>query len=388
MPAPIPYSRQDVNEDDIAAVCRVLRSDFLTQGEVVPAFESAFAARHQVAHAVALTNATAALHIACLALGVGPGARVWTSPNSFVASANCALWCAATVDFVDIAAGSRNMDVAALARKLELAAAQDRLPQLLIPVDFAGWPCDLREMRELADRYGFRILEDASHAVGAEYRGRPVGSAFADAAVFSFHAVKIITTGEGGMVVTQDAALAERLRLLRSHGVVRDPSKMIGEPDGPWTYEQQLLGHNMRMTELQAALGLSQLERLPWMHARRCALAQRYDRLLSCLPLRLPQRLPDRSSSWHLYPVEIDATRTTVCRRNAFERLRRAGIGVNVHYIPIHLQPFFRGMGFGPGDFPQAECYYEGALSLPLYPALTDADQDRVAAALSQALAG
>lgn len=382
----LPYSRQEISDADIAAVTAVLRSDFLTQGPALPAFERAFAERHQVAHAVAVTNATAALHIACLALGVGPGSLVWTSPNSFVASANCALYCGASVDFVDIDPVSRNLCPRALAAKLELAAAAGRLPQVVIPVDFAGWPCDLREMRRLADRYGFRILADASHAVGADYLGRPVGSAWADATVFSFHAVKVVTTAEGGLVATQDAAIADRLRQLRSHGIVREPAQMSAEPEGPWVYEQQTLGFNMRMTELQAALGLSQLARLPDMQVRRQQLADRYDTLLASLPLLRPARLSDRTCSWHLYAVEIDGSRCGASRRAVFDALRGAGIGANVHYIPIHTQPYYRALGFAPGDFPNAEAYYGRALSLPLFPAMTQADQQRVADVLAKAL--
>lgn len=384
----IPYSRQQVSEDDIDAVVRVLRSDFLTQGEEVPAFEAAFADRHQVAHAVAVTNATAALHLACLAMDIGPGSLVWTSPNSFVASANCALYCGADVDFVDVDPATRNLGVAALAHKLEAAASAGRLPQLLIPVDFAGLPCELREMRALADRYGFRILQDASHATGASYLGRPVGHAYAHATVFSFHAVKVITTAEGGLVTTQDAALAERLRLLRSHGIVRGQAQTRQPPDGPWSYEQLVLGHNARMTELQAALGRSQLTRLGAMQARRAALAARYDTLLADLPLQLPPRRPDADSAWHLYVVELDETRTGASRREVFDALRQAGIGANVHYIPIHTQPFYAARGFRPGDFPAAERYYARALSLPLFPGMTEAEQDRVVDVLRQATAG
>jgi UDP-4-amino-4,6-dideoxy-N-acetyl-beta-L-altrosamine transaminase len=382
----IPYSRQEISEDDIAAVNRVLRSDWLTQGPVLPAFEAAFAEHHGVAHAVAVSNATAALHLACLALGIGSKSRVWTSPNSFVASANCALYCGATVDFVDIDPLTRNLSVAALADKLASAAASNTLPQLLIPVDFAGLPCDLRGMRALADRYGFRILEDASHATGASFLGRPVGSAWADATVFSFHAVKVITTAEGGMVTTQDAALAARLRGLRSHGITRESAAFEHTPDGPWYYEQQALGFNARMTELQAALGLSQLQRLGAMQTRRAALAERYDRLLAALPLVLPARSSEAVSAWHLYAVEIDETRTPVTRRQVFDALREANIGVNVHYLPIHTQPHYRRLGFKPGDFPCAEHYYARALSLPLFPAMTEAQQDRVVACLRSVL--
>ncbi len=384
----IPYSRQTITEDDIAAVTAVLRSDFLTQGPRVPSFEEAFARRHGVAHAVAVSSATAGLHVACLAMDVGPGARVWTSPNSFVASANCALYCGATIDFVDIDPVTRNLSVAALSEKLKRAAALNQLPKVVIPVDFAGLPCDMREIRALADRYGFRILEDASHATGATYLDKPVASEYADAAVFSFHAIKIVTTGEGGIVATNDPSIAKRLRLLRSHGTTRVAADLVRPADGAWVYEQQLLGYNYRMTDLQAALGESQLSRLGAMHSQRIALADRYDRLLSGLPLVLPPRPSDRASSWHLYVVEIDATRTRRTRAQVFARLRDAQIGVNVHYIPIHTQPYYAALGFKADDYPAALHYYRGALSLPLFPELTEAQQQRVADALRGALAG
>ena len=382
----IPYSRQNIDDADIAAVVAVLRSDFLTQGPAIPAFEAAFAERHAAGEAVAVINATAALHIGCLALGAGPGTHVWTSPNSFLASANCALYCGAAIDFVDIDPATRNMSTAALAARLERAATQGTVPRVLIPVDFAGLPCDLREMRALADRYGFAILEDASHATGASYLGQPTGSAFADATVFSFHAVKIVTTAEGGVVTTRDAALARHLRLLRSHGMTREPAQMEGPSEGPWYYQQVELGFNYRMTDLQAALGHSQLSRLEPLHARRLALADRYDELLRELPLRRPARLPDRDSAWHLYVVEIDEQQTRAQRADVFAALRAARIGVNVHYVPIHTQPHFRRLGFKPGDFPAAEAYYARAMSLPLFPALTDVQQQRVVDVLRREL--
>ena len=383
---PIPYSCQNVNDDDIAAVVAALRSDYLTQGPAVPAFETAFAARHGVAHAVAVSNATAGLHIACLALGVGRGKRVWTSPNSFVASANCAIYCGALVDFVDIDPLTRNMSVEALTDKLRQAASVGTLPDLLIPVHFAGLPCDLQAMRALADHYGFRILEDASHATGASYQGQPVGSAWVDASVFSFHAVKVLTTGEGGMVTTADPALARRLQLLRSHGITRDTAELQTDSPGAWYYEQQSLGFNHRMTDVQAALGLSQLQRLQSWHDRRAILADHYHRQLADLPLLLPIQPADRVSAWHLYAVEIDAARTSVGRAQVFQALRDVRIGVNVHYIPIHLQPYYAAMGFAPGQFPAAERYYARALSLPLFPAMTEAQQQRVVDTLRAAL--
>lgn len=384
---PIPYSCQNIDEADIAAVMAVLRSEYLTQGPAVADFEDSFAQRHQVAHAVAVANATAALHIGCLALGIGPGKRVWTSPISFLASANCALYCGAEVDFVDIDPGTRNMSVAALADKLQRAAVLGKLPDLLIPVDFAGLPCDLRQMRELADRYGFRILEDASHATGASYLGRPTGSAYAHATVFSFHAVKVVTTAEGGMVTTPDPALAKRLRLLRSHGMTRDSGDLQEPAEGPWVYEQQWLGFNYRLTDVQAALGRSQLTRLSALHQARIGLANRYDELLAELPLRLPPRRADRISAWHLYAIEIDAQRCLRSRAEVFAALREQGIGVNVHYIPIHTQPYYRALGFSRGDFPAAEQYYAGAISIPLFPAMTAQQQRRVVDALRMALA-
>ena len=384
----IPYSCQTITDADIEAVVAVLRSEYLTQGPAIPTFEARFAARHGAAHAIAVSNATAGLHIACLALGIGPGSLVWTSPNSFLASANCALYCGADIDFVDIDPLTRNMSLAALREKLAVAASAGRLPNLLIPVDFAGLPADLADMRELADRYGFRIVEDASHATGADYLGKPVGgSAHADITVFSFHAVKIVTTAEGGMVTTHDPALARTLQLLRSHGMTREPGEMELPPEGPWSYEQSMLGLNYRMTDLQAALGTSQLDRLEQMQARRIALADRYDRLFEGTPLLLPARLQDRQSAWHLYVVEVDDSRTQVTRKALFETLRAAQIGVNVHYIPIHTQPHYRRLGFKPGDFPNAERYYSRAISLPLFPTMTNAQQDRVVGVIGEALA-
>jgi UDP-4-amino-4,6-dideoxy-N-acetyl-beta-L-altrosamine transaminase len=383
----IPYSCQQVTQADIEAVNDVLRSEFLTQGPAVPAFENAFARRHEVKHAVAVANATAGLHIACLALDVGPDSLVWTTPNSFLASANCARYCGADVDFVDMDPATRNISVAALEAKLEDARRRGRVPDVVIPVDFSGLPCDMREIRALADRYHFRIVEDASHAAGASYLGRPVGSAWADITVFSFHAVKIVTTAEGGMATTQDDALAARLRLLRSHGMVRDEAELEQAPEGPWYYEQQLLGFNYRLTDVQAALGHSQLQRMDDLQRQRIALADRYDQLLRGLPLRLPARSADRVSSWHLYAVEIEESAAR-SRAEVFGAMREAQIGVNVHYIPIHLQPYYARLGFRPGNFPAAERYYRGAMSLPLFPALTAAQQQKVVDTLRGALAG
>lgn len=374
----IPYSRQQIEQADIDAVVDVLKSDFLTQGPAIEAFERNFAARHQVAHAVALCNATAALHIACLAMGVGPGSRVWTSPNSFVASANCALYCGAEVDFVDIDPTSRNMSVERLAEKLAQAKKDGKLPDVVIPVDFSGMPCDLAEMRGLADRYSFKILQDASHATGADYQGKPVGGQYADATVFSFHAVKIVTSAEGGMVTTQDAELAKRIALLRSHGVTRDECLLEHASEGGWYYEQVALGYNYRITDVQAALGDSQLARIDAMQAERAARADRYDEILADLPLKLPTRYDDRTSAWHLYVVEL--TDEAKCDRAAlFAAMRAAQVGVNVHYIPIHTQPYYEKLGFAAEDFHVSVAYYESAITIPLFPAMTDEEQDRVA---------
>jgi UDP-4-amino-4,6-dideoxy-N-acetyl-beta-L-altrosamine transaminase len=382
----IPYSTQSIAAEDLQAIAEVLQSGWLTQGPAVPRFESEFARIHEVPHAVAVSSATAGLHLGCLALDVKAGSRVWTCPNSFVASANCARYAGASVDFVDIDPRTRNMSVAALEQKLERASREGTLPYVVVPVDFSGLPCDLAEISALARKFGFRILEDASHAVGARYQGASIGSKYADLTVFSFHPVKIITSAEGGMITTQDAGLAERLRRLRTHGITRDESQMSGGSEGPWYYEQIELGFNYRLTDIQAALGSSQLRRMPAFQERRRALAARYDELLAPLPLLLPAVLPDRVSSLHLYVVEIDERRCSVPRRTAYERLRQAGIGVNVHYIPVHLQPYYRRLGFKPGDFPAAEHYYSRALTVPLYPDLSTAQQDEVVEALRRAL--
>ncbi|WP_374241124.1 UDP-4-amino-4,6-dideoxy-N-acetyl-beta-L-altrosamine transaminase [Zoogloea sp.] len=380
----IPYGRQDITPEDIAAVEAVLRSDFLTQGPAVPGFEQALAAYCGAARGVAMNSATSALHVACLALGLGPGDRLWTSPNTFVASANCGLYCGAEVDFVDTDPATYNMSVAALEAKLAAAAAENRLPRVVIPVHFAGQSCEMRAIHALGQQYGFRIIEDASHAVGATYLGEPVGNCrYSDITIFSFHPVKIITTAEGGMAMTNDPALAERMERLRSHGITRDPAAMAWDSEGPWYYQQVELGYNYRITDLQAALGRSQLARLDDYVARRHAIAARYDAALAGLPLTTPWQHPDSRSALHLYPIRLhDAAR----RREVFEALRAAGIGVNVHYIPVHTQPHYHRLGFRPGDFPEAERYYAGAISLPMFPTLTPAQQDEVVAALARVL--
>jgi UDP-4-amino-4,6-dideoxy-N-acetyl-beta-L-altrosamine transaminase len=362
----IPYGRQTISQQDVDAVVAVLRSDFLTQGPVVPKFESAIADYCQVPHAVAVNSATSALHIACLALGVGPGDVVWTSPNTFVASANCARYCGASVDFVDIDPVTYNMCSEKLAEKLEQADRSGTLPKVVIPVHFAGQPCDMAAIHGLSQRYGFKIIEDASHAIGARYRTSVTGDCtYCDITVFSFHPVKIITTAEGGMATTKSPALARRMQLLRSHGITRDADELQNKAEGAWYYEQQILGFNYRMTDMQAALGLSQLRNLEAWITRRHEIADRYDQMLADLPMVLPKRQPNSSSALHLYPVQV------ANRRDVFDSLRRAGVGVNVHYIPVHLQPDFHDVGQKRGDLPVAESYYSRALSLPIFSALS-----------------
>lgn len=381
----IPYGRQSLDQADIEAVVQVLKSDWLTQGPTLEQFEAAVARYCEAGHAVAVCNATAALHIACLAADLGPGDWLWTTPNTFLASANCARYCGAQVDFVDIDPLTWNLDAQALARKLEQAEQTGRLPKVLIPVAFSGQSCDMRAIAALAERYGFVVIEDASHAVGARYAGRPVGCGdYAAMTVFSFHPVKIITTGEGGMVLTNRPELAERLRRLRSHGMTRDPAQMDEASHGPWYYQQVELGFNYRMTDIQAALGLSQLARLDAFVERRRVLAARYQTLLADLPLQLPTAQAQAESAWHLYVVRLHTERIGNSHRQVFEALRGAGVGVNLHYIPVHLQPYYRALGFAPGDFPEAERYYGQALTLPLYPALSEVDQDFVIRQLQQ----
>ncbi|MFJ2384942.1 UDP-4-amino-4,6-dideoxy-N-acetyl-beta-L-altrosamine transaminase [Pseudomonas protegens] len=375
----IPYGRQSLDQEDIDAVLGVLNSDWLTQGPAIEAFEQAMATACKAAYGVAVCNATAALHIACLAAGLGPGDRLWTTPNTFLASANCGRYCGADVDFVDIDPRTWNLDAEALALKLQAAEASGALPKVVIAVAFSGQSCDMRRLAELAERYAFTLIEDASHAVGASYAGRPVGCGeFAAMTVFSFHPVKIITSAEGGMVMTNSPELADHLRRLRSHGMTRDPAQMVGQSHGPWYYQQVELGFNYRMTDLQAALGRSQLNKLPGFLQRRRYLADRYQHLLQDLPLSLPQAQADAHSAWHLYVVRLQLQRIKHSHREVFEGLRKAGIGVNLHYIPVHLQPYYQDLGFAEGDFPEAERYYAQAISLPIYPGLTDDQQDYV----------
>ncbi len=386
----IPYGRQEITSADIEAVTAVLRSDWLTQGPAVPAFEQAVANRCGAVHAVAVNSATSALHIACLALGVGPGDRVWTSPISFVASANCALYCGASIDFVDIDPGTANMSVEALEQKLRTAKAVNALPKVVIPVHYAGDPCDMAAIQGLSREFGFRVIEDAAHAIGGSLDDSIIGGCrHGDVTVFSFHPVKIVTTGEGGMALCNDSQVAARMRLLRNHGITRDSQEMQRRSEGPWYYEQHVLGYNYRMTDIQAALGLSQLERLDAYVERRQGLANRYDEILSDLPVRTLRRNLHGRSAVHLYPVGVDGDAANGAGRSeVFAKLRSAGIGVNVHYIPIHLQPYFRGFGFGAGMFPAAEAFYREALTLPLFPGLAESAQDQIAEALGQALLG
>lgn len=383
----IPYGRQDVTQADIDAVVEVLRSDYLTQGPVVPRFEQAVARYCGAPHAVAVNSATSALHVACLALGLGSGDWLWTSPITFVASANCALYCGAKVDFVDIDPRTYNLCPQALERKLIEAEKTGRLPKVLVPVHLCGQPCDMLAIHALAQRYGFKVIEDASHAIGGRYQGAPIGNCrYSDVTVFSFHPVKIITTAEGGMTLTRNAELAERMALLRSHGITRDPARMTHEPDGPWYYQQIELGFNYRMTELQAALGVSQMERLDAYVARRHELARRYDELLAPLAVTTPWQHSDGYSGLHLYVVRLRLDRIRRTHRQVFESLLDDGIGVNLHYIPVHTQPYYQRMGFQAGDFPEAERYCREAISLPMYATLSPAQQDAVLEAFHLAL--
>lgn len=375
----IPYSCQDLNEDDIRSVLRVLRSDFLTQGAEVPAFEKALAASCNAAEAVAVNSATSALHLACLLLGVGPGDRVWTSPISFVASANCALYCGADVDFVDVDPRSGNMSVEALADQLVQAHQKGTLPKVIIPVHYAGQPCDMRAIGKLAQRYGVRVIEDASHALGATLEGCPVGDCqFSDITVFSFHPVKMITTGEGGALVTNDSVLAERARALRTHGITRAPERVDDIDQEPWRYAQVELGFNYRMTDIQAALGQSQLGRLDDFVLTRRQLAGQYIDAFRDTPVQTLWQSPDSNSSWHLMVVQVSQG----IRSEVFRLLRAANIGVNVHYMPIYLQPYYRQLGFNEGYCPAAEAFYRQVISIPLHVRLTPGDQRQVVEAV------
>ena len=374
----IPYGRQDVSQVDIDAVVNVLRSEFLTQGPAVPRFEQGVAAKVSAHYAVAVNSATSALHIACLALDVGTGDRLWTVPNTFVASANCGRHCGADVDFVDIDPHTWNLSVPALKEKLARAKKDGGLPKVVVPVHFAGQPTEQEAIWELALEFGFKVVEDAAHSIGASRNGERVGSCrWSDITVFSFHPVKIVTTGEGGMALTNDEELAARMSMLRSHGVTRAPERLVRRDQGPWYYEQQMLGCNYRMTDIQAALGTSQLQRLDGYVERRNALACRYDDAFQGLPLQLPTVATSNRSAFHLYVVRLKRA-TTKTHRQVFEELLQREIGVNLHYMPVHLQPYYRERGFAPGQYPEAEAHGESAITLPLFPTLTDGEQDRV----------
>jgi len=383
----IPYGRQDISEADIHSVVEILRSNWLTQGPAVPQFEHAVAKYCGVSHALAMNSATSALHTACLALGLGSGDWLWTTPITFVASANCARHCGAQVDFVDIDPQTYNMSVVALKEKLVAAELNGNLPKIVVPVHFAGQSCEMKSMRALSDRYGFKLIEDASHAIGGKYLREPIGNCrYSDITIFSFHPVKIITTAEGGMALTNNPELAAHMALLRSHGITRDAERMTHEIDGPWYYQQITLGYNYRMTDLQAALGVSQLSRLDEFVARRHVLASRYDEMLSGLPVLTPWRHPDTYSALHLYPIRLKLNELEVMHRTVFDSMREDGIGVNLHYIPVHRQPYYQALGFKLGDFPEAERYYGEAISLPIYPSLTQEQQYSVIDAFRKAV--
>lgn len=382
----IPYGKQEITQDDIDSVVEVLKSDFITQGPAVPRFEKAITDHCSVEYAVAVNSATSALHIACMALGLGSGDWLWTSPNTFVASANCGLYCGAQIDFVDIDPRTYNMSVEALQQKLEVAELEGKLPRIVIPVHFAGQSCDMKAIHALAEKYNFKIIEDASHAIGGRYLDEPIGGCkYSDITVFSFHPVKIITTGEGGVATTNDKFLADKMQRLRSHGVTRDSEYMVSDSNEPWYYEQIELGLNYRMTDIQAALGFSQMQRLDTYVESRHRLRKQYDELLESVPVITPWQSPDSYSALHLYPIQIDNT-VALERRQIFESLREAGIGVNVHYIPVHMQPFYQNMGFNEADFPNAVEYYKRAISLPMFSTLTDEQQLDVASALKKIL--
>ncbi len=383
----IPYGKQDVNQSDIDSVVDVLQSDFLTQGPQVPLFEKTVSNYCGAEFGVAVNSATSALHIACLALGLGKGDHLWTSPNTFVASANCGLYCDAQVDFVDIDPQTYNLSSEELEKKLIQARQDNKLPKIVVPVHFAGQSCNMKKIHSLSQEYGFNIIEDASHAIGGKYLDKPIGGCqHSDITVFSFHPVKIITTAEGGLATTNDKELSERMQLFRSHGVTRDPGLMTKESAGGWHYQQVDLGFNYRMTELQAALGVSQMERLDEFVDLRHKRQIRYDELLKGLPITLPYQNLNSYSALHLYPIQIKTDKLRSTRKEIFEALRKNDIGVNVHYIPVHTQPYYENMGFRKGDFPNAESYYESAISIPLFHVMTFEQQDQVIAALEKVL--
>jgi UDP-4-amino-4,6-dideoxy-N-acetyl-beta-L-altrosamine transaminase len=383
----IHYGRQDINQSDIDSVVDVLKSDFLTQGPSVARFEKSISLFTGSNYSFAVSSATAALHISCLALDLGPDDWLWTTPNTFVASANCALYCGAKVDFVDIDSRTYNLCPDLLEKKLIKAARAGKLPKVVVPVHLTGQPCDMAAIHALGQKYGFKIIEDASHAIGGQYKGEPIGNGrYSDITVFSFHPVKIITTAEGGMALTNSAELATRLSLLRSHGITRDPALMNEPTHGPWYYQQVALGFNYRMTDLQAALGVSQMTRLVGYVKRRNEIAQRYNELLAELPLTLPWQHPDSHSAYHLYVVRLQLEKISVTHRQVFEALRAKDIMVNLHYIPVHTQPYYQKIGFKQGDYPQAEQYYREAISIPMHVNLTDEELLFVTSSLREAM--
>ena len=385
----IPYGKQEITQQDIDAVIDVLKSDFLTQGPQVPAFEKSLTDFTGAKHALAVNSATSALHIACLALGLGEGDTLWTTPVTFVASSNCGLYCGATVDFVDIDAATYNLCPIKLEEKLIAAKVQGKLPKILVAVHLCGQPCDMRAINKLAKRYNFKVIEDASHAIGGAYFDKPIGSCeYSDITVFSFHPVKIVTTAEGGAALTNDEQLAVKMNLFRSHGITRDPDLMVGESDGGWYYQQVELGYNYRMTELQAALGVSQMTRLSEFVAARHVLAARYNQELAALPITLPYQLPETYSGLHLYVIRLQLDKITKTHKQVFDDLRANGVGVNLHYIPVHTQPYYQNLGFKVGDFPVAEKYYQEAISLPLFHIMSVEQQDEVVGVLTKVLQG
>ena len=384
----IPYGKQEITQQDIDAVVDVLNSDFLTQGPQVPNFERAITSHTGAKFAVAVNSATSALHISCMALGLTQGDYLWTSPITFVASANCGLYCGASVDFVDIDPQTYNLCPDKLAIKLEAAEKIGKLPKVLVAVHLCGQPCDMEKIHALAQKYGFKIIEDASHAIGAKYRNTTIGDCtYADITVFSFHPVKIVTTAEGGAALTNNLKLAQKLELLRSHGITRDESLMTEPSHGDWYYQQIDLGYNYRMTEMQAALGVSQMTRLNNFVERRNVLASNYDIALKSLPVTMPHRLSHVYSAFHLYVIRLNLEDINLSHREVFELLRSKGLGVNLHYIPVHLQPYYKGLGFKVGDFPAAESYYTEAISIPIFHAMSDSQQQESIRILSEVLA-
>ena len=381
----IPYSRQNISKQDIGAVISVLKSDFLTQGEMVPKFENAISNKIGVSYSVCVNSATSALHIACLALGLGEGDILWTSPNTFVASANCALYCGAEVDFVDIDLATHNMSADALEVKLENIKSQDQIPKIVVPVSFSGRSTEMKKINNLAKKYNFKVIEDASHSIGGKYDCEMIGSCkYSDITIFSFHPVKIITSGEGGIALTNNSVLAKKMMLLRSHGITRNQEELLNNSQDPWYYEQLTLGFNYRMSDIHAALGCSQLKRLDSFVKKRQEIARYYDDALKDLPIILPKKSPD--SAYHLYVIQIDNINTSITRRKLFEYMRSEGIGVNVHYIPVHTHPYYKQKGFEVGDFPNSEKFYQNAISLPIYPSIDKKQLKKVVLSLKAIL--